>query len=151
MPTEILQLLGYDGPNLHGPRPGVFMRVRSDRDRSRKLREALKDGAQQAGMVLGYLEIDVEPSGCDVSHSADGRRLTDITSPMRAAMWAARSSCGARTMISTSSTRGACAAALASRFFCASVARQSSLAWSRLIVMSASPCAVRVDPPTAAR
>ena len=63
MPTEILQLLGYDGPNLHGPRPGVFMRVRSDRDRSRKLREALKDGAQQAGMELGYLEIDVEPAG----------------------------------------------------------------------------------------
>jgi hypothetical protein len=63
MPTEILQLLGYAGPNLYGPRPGVFLKVRSDRDRGRRLRELLKDGAQTSGMVLGHLDVDVERTG----------------------------------------------------------------------------------------
>ena len=59
MPTEIIQLLDFDGPNLHGPQPSVFLKVRSDKDRGRRIRDALKDGAQSAGMVLGYLEIAV--------------------------------------------------------------------------------------------
>jgi hypothetical protein len=58
MPTEIMLLLGFDGPNLYGPQPGVFMKLRSNKDRSRRVKDALKDGAQSAGMVLGYLEID---------------------------------------------------------------------------------------------
>ncbi|HEU5101625.1 MAG TPA: DUF4938 domain-containing protein, partial [Roseiflexaceae bacterium] len=58
MPTEIVQLLGFDGPNLHGPQPGVFLKLRADKDRSRRVKDALKDGAQGAGMVMGYLEID---------------------------------------------------------------------------------------------
>ena len=58
MPTEIVQLLGFDGPNLRGPQPGVFLKLRADKDRSRRLKNALKDGAQSAGMVMGYLEID---------------------------------------------------------------------------------------------
>jgi hypothetical protein len=58
MPTEIVQLLGFDGPNLHGPQPSVFLKLRADRDRSRRVKNALKDGAQGAGMVMGYLEID---------------------------------------------------------------------------------------------
>ncbi|MBK9710026.1 MAG: DUF4938 domain-containing protein [Kouleothrix sp.] len=63
MPTEIIQLLGFDGPNLHGPQPGVFLKVRSDKDRSRRLKDALKDGAQSVGMVLGYLGVETEPGG----------------------------------------------------------------------------------------
>jgi len=59
MPTEIIQLLDLDGQNLHGPQPSVFLKVRSDKDRGRRIRDALKDGAQSAGMVLGYLEIAV--------------------------------------------------------------------------------------------
>src|SRR5215510_1884939 len=71
MPTEILQLLGFDGPNLHGPQPGVFLKLRADKDRSRRVRDALKDGAQSAGMVMGYLEIDsaAVPAGYNITAS----------------------------------------------------------------------------------
>jgi hypothetical protein len=63
MPLEILQLLGYDGPNVHSPQPGVFLKVGSDKDRGRRLRDALKDGAQSVGMVLGYLQVETERVG----------------------------------------------------------------------------------------
>jgi hypothetical protein len=63
MPTTILHLLGFDGPNLHGPQPGVFVKLRADRDRARRVRDALKDGAQGAGMVMGYLEVDSAAEG----------------------------------------------------------------------------------------
>jgi hypothetical protein len=62
MSNEIIQLLSYDGPNVRGPQPGVFLKVRSGGDNRRRLREALKDGAQKAGLVLGYLEVDAEPT-----------------------------------------------------------------------------------------
>src|SRR6476661_1350229 len=58
MPTRIIQLLGFDGPNLHGPQPGVFLKLRADKNRARRVKDALKDGAQGAGMVMGYLEVD---------------------------------------------------------------------------------------------
>src|SRR6266536_1624539 len=58
MPTEIIQLLGFDGPNLHGPQPGVFLKLRADKNRAQRVKDALKDGAQGAGMVMGYLEVD---------------------------------------------------------------------------------------------
>jgi hypothetical protein len=58
MPTEIIQLLGFDGPNLHGPQPGVFLKLRTDKNRALRVKDALKDGAQGAGMVMGYLEVD---------------------------------------------------------------------------------------------
>lgn len=61
MPTEIIRLLGFDGPNLYGPQPGVLLQVYSDRDRSRRLRDALKDGGQTVGMVLAYLDVAAEP------------------------------------------------------------------------------------------
>lgn len=61
MPTEIIQLLCLEGPNLYGPQSGVFLQVRSDKERSRRLKDALKDGAQTVGMVLGYLEIESRP------------------------------------------------------------------------------------------
>lgn len=62
MPTEIVQLLTLEGPNLYGPQPGVFLQVRSDKDRSRRIKDALKDGAQTVGMVLGYLEVESRPA-----------------------------------------------------------------------------------------
>jgi Domain of unknown function (DUF4938) len=62
MPTTILQLHGFGGPNLHGPQPGVFLKLRSDKDRARRVKDALKDGAQSVGIVMGYLEIDSAPA-----------------------------------------------------------------------------------------
>jgi hypothetical protein len=70
MPTEIVQLLGYDGPNLHGPQPSVFLKIRSERDRARQLRDALKDAAQTIGMVLGSLEVDSAPAGGEYAIAA---------------------------------------------------------------------------------
>ena len=61
MPTDIHQLLAFDGPNLYGPRPGVLLRVRSDKDRAQRLKAALKDGAQSVGMVLAYLDVSSQP------------------------------------------------------------------------------------------
>src|SRR5215207_7119401 len=58
MPTTIIQLLGFDGPNLHGPQPGVFLKLRADKNRAQRVKDALKDAAQGAGMVMGYLEVD---------------------------------------------------------------------------------------------
>src|SRR5215207_6787404 len=58
MPTTIIQLLGFDGPNLHGPQPGVFMKLRADKNRAKRVKDALKDAAQGAGVVMGYLEVD---------------------------------------------------------------------------------------------
>jgi hypothetical protein len=69
MPTEILRLFGFDGPNLYGPQPSVFLQVRSDKDRGRRLRDALKDGGQSVGMVIGYLDVGSEPA-------ADGYTIT---------------------------------------------------------------------------
>jgi hypothetical protein len=61
MPTQIIHLLAFDGPNLYGPRPGVLLRARSDKDRALRLKAALKDGAQSIGMVLAYLEVTGQP------------------------------------------------------------------------------------------
>ncbi len=63
MPTEIRRLLGYDGPNLHGPQPGVFLQVYSNKDRGRRIKSALKDGGQSAGLVLGYFDIRSAQAG----------------------------------------------------------------------------------------
>jgi hypothetical protein len=61
MPVQITQLLTFDGPNLYGPRPGVLLRVASDKDRAARIKNALKDGAQSVGMVLAYLDVWSEP------------------------------------------------------------------------------------------
>jgi hypothetical protein len=61
MPTTIVVLSAFDGPNLYGPRPGVLLRVRSDKDRAARIKAALKDGAQSIGMVLAYLELSSQP------------------------------------------------------------------------------------------
>src|SRR5215216_1268923 len=69
MPTEILRLFGFDGPNLYGPQPSVFLQVRSDKDRGRRLKDAIKDGGQSVSMVIGYLDVGSEPA-------ADGYTIT---------------------------------------------------------------------------
>lgn len=58
----ILRLHAYNGPNIHGPAPGVLLRVHCDRDRSERLRAALKDGAQFVGIMLANLIVEAEPS-----------------------------------------------------------------------------------------
>ncbi len=54
-------MLGFNGPNIYGPQPGVLLQVHSERDRSVLLRDRLKDGAQRVGMVLGYLDVATVP------------------------------------------------------------------------------------------
>jgi uncharacterized protein DUF4938 len=71
MPTDILHLAAFDGPNLYGPRPGVLLRVRSDKDRTARIKNALKDGAQSVGMVLAYLEVWSEPTDSGYTISAN--------------------------------------------------------------------------------
>lgn len=61
MPTELIQALALEGPSLYGPLPCVALRLRSSTDRSRRLRAALKDAAQGAGMVIGQLEVSAQP------------------------------------------------------------------------------------------
>jgi hypothetical protein len=57
MTIEIQDLVAYDGPNAHSPQPGVLLLLRCDADRGRRLRAALKDGAQSIGLVLGQLDV----------------------------------------------------------------------------------------------
>lgn len=59
---SILNLLAYDGPNITGPRPGILLRVWSDVDRSQRIKDVLKDGAQFIGLVISYLEIAASPA-----------------------------------------------------------------------------------------
>lgn len=60
---SIVQLLAYDGPNIFGPAPGVLLRARCDRDRSRRLRAALKDGALAIGLMVANLTVEAQPLG----------------------------------------------------------------------------------------
>src|SRR5688500_9824587 len=61
MTIEIQELVAFEGPNAHAPQPGVLLRLRCDADRSRRLRAALKDGAQYVGLVLGRLDVWAAP------------------------------------------------------------------------------------------
>jgi hypothetical protein len=63
IPIELCNLFAYEGPNIAGPQPGVLLRVRCDEDRSRRLKDALKDAAQFVGMVLAYLDINTTRDG----------------------------------------------------------------------------------------
>lgn len=62
-PIEIDRLHAYDGPNIFGPSPGVLLRARCDADRSRRLRLALRDGAQYIGLVIAGLAVEARPLG----------------------------------------------------------------------------------------
>ncbi|HWQ12251.1 MAG TPA: DUF4938 domain-containing protein, partial [Roseiflexaceae bacterium] len=63
MPLEIIRLLAFQGPNILAPQPGVLLQARADRDQSRRLRSALRDAAQGAGIVLGALDVEAQPAG----------------------------------------------------------------------------------------
>lgn len=62
-PIAIVQLSAYEGPNIYSPAPGVLLRARCDRDRSRRMRAALKDGAQLIGLVIANLTVETAPIG----------------------------------------------------------------------------------------
>ncbi|MCU0491297.1 MAG: DUF4938 domain-containing protein [Chloroflexaceae bacterium] len=55
-PIEQIHLFAYGGPNIVSPQPGVLLRVRCDKDRSLRIRNALKDGAQSIGMIIADVE-----------------------------------------------------------------------------------------------
>jgi hypothetical protein len=59
---DIVRLHAYEGPNIHGPRPGVLLRASSAADRPRRLRAAIRDGAQSIGLVIAYLETESRAS-----------------------------------------------------------------------------------------
>jgi len=64
MPALTIERLNaYLGPNIFGPAPGVCLHAVADRDRSARLRAALKDGAQAVGLVLAGLEVAAAPAG----------------------------------------------------------------------------------------
>lgn len=78
MPTTILRLLGFDGPNIFQPRPCVVLQAHATHDWHTRLRNVLKDGAQRIGLVLGYLNVAV-------SDADDGLVLTaTFVTPMPA-------------------------------------------------------------------
>jgi hypothetical protein len=57
----ILRLHAYEGPNIFGPRPAVLLRALCSSDRARRLRSAIRDGAQSVGIVIAYLEAEARP------------------------------------------------------------------------------------------
>ncbi len=57
-PIEIVHRFIYEGPNIYGPQSGVFVQVRCDTDRSKRLKHTLKDAAQTIGLVIAYLEVE---------------------------------------------------------------------------------------------
>lgn len=59
---SLLQLFAHEGPNIFRPDPGVLLRVTCERDRSARIRAALKDGAQFAGLMLAFLETEARPT-----------------------------------------------------------------------------------------
>lgn len=62
-PITLIDLFRYYGPNILGPQPGVRLLLRCDRDRSQRVRAALKDGALAIGLVIAYLEVRAAPLG----------------------------------------------------------------------------------------
>lgn len=61
MPYAIRRLRAYAGPNIHGPRPGVLLRISAPADKPRRLRAAIRDGAQSVGLVIAYLTTSSRP------------------------------------------------------------------------------------------
>lgn len=53
----ITHLNAYTGPNIFGPQSGVRLRLQAEVDHARRLRAALKDGAQFIGLMLANLEV----------------------------------------------------------------------------------------------
>ncbi len=61
MPLHIRDLRGLEGPNIYYPVPAVKLQVWADRDISRPLSDAIKQWAQQVGVVIGALQQEVQP------------------------------------------------------------------------------------------
>lgn len=57
------RLLGFDGPNLLMPQPGVLLEFDAPRDLANATRNALKAAAQQIGVVIGALEVAAHSVG----------------------------------------------------------------------------------------
>jgi hypothetical protein len=70
------RLFAYEGPNIYGPSPGVLLRARCDRDRSQRLRAALKDGAQHIGLVVAHLTVTAAP--LDDGHMVAAHFATEL-------------------------------------------------------------------------
>ncbi|NTV64080.1 MAG: DUF4938 domain-containing protein [Oscillochloris sp.] len=60
-PIAIVRLRAYAGPNIHGPQPGVLLQISAPTNYARRLRDAIRDGAQAIGMVIAYLETEAHP------------------------------------------------------------------------------------------
>ncbi len=63
LPIDIIRLRAYAGPNIHAALPGVLLRISSAAERARRLRAAIRDGAQSIGLVIAYLEAEARPLG----------------------------------------------------------------------------------------
>src|SRR5579859_1410914 len=61
MQLTVVRLLAFDGPNMCSPHPGVLLEALADQAYHMQLRAILKQGAQRAGIVIGYLEADAWP------------------------------------------------------------------------------------------
>ena len=58
---KCLSLSGYDGPNRYGPHPMVALTAHATTDLVAQLRSAVKQAAQQVGIVVGSLTVTSEP------------------------------------------------------------------------------------------
>lgn len=58
MAISLTRLLAFDGPNRYSPQPAVLIQFSCDTDCSTRLRQLLKDAAQQVGIILAYLEVE---------------------------------------------------------------------------------------------
>ncbi len=60
MPLHIRDLRALEGPNIYYSVPGVKLQVWADRDISTTIGDAIKQWAQQVGVVIGALQHDVQ-------------------------------------------------------------------------------------------
>jgi cyanophycin synthetase len=61
MGIDVRDLRGLDGPNIYHAQPAVKLQLWSDRDISRAVGDTIKRWANMTGLVIGYLDHQVEP------------------------------------------------------------------------------------------
>ncbi len=59
-PIRIIACHALVGANIYSPQAGVLVRLHCQHDYRQRVRAALKDGAQSIGMVLAYLDLQVQ-------------------------------------------------------------------------------------------